>query len=143
VARKPHRQLYMSGIITLLKNDSVKPCKSSQGDGSHVWPRRGLCWTSSCFIFGLKIKLLQTKWVQMNCSVVQHSLFTSRSLDYCCVFFPVDMYPLNSNSIPIPLQYRVYCAKTYNYEGIPVRSPLKLSVTWLHPIISKENCYFS
>ena len=36
VAWKQCRQLYMSGISTPIKNDSVKPCESSQGDGSHV-----------------------------------------------------------------------------------------------------------
>jgi hypothetical protein len=36
VARKAHSKLYMSGITTHLKNDAVKPCESSQGDGSHV-----------------------------------------------------------------------------------------------------------
>lgn len=31
-----HRQLYMSGVTTPLKNDSVKLFESSQADGSHV-----------------------------------------------------------------------------------------------------------
>jgi len=70
VARKPHRQLYMSGVTTPQKNDSLKPFESSKADGSYVWPKRGFWWGSSCFIFSRKIKLLQTSWVQINCSVV-------------------------------------------------------------------------
>ena len=36
MARKLHKQLSMSGIATLLKNSSLKPFRSSQGDGSDI-----------------------------------------------------------------------------------------------------------
>ena len=65
VARKLYRWLSMSGIATPLKNGSVRPSGDFQGDGSDVWPGRGICWASSCLALSLQIiRLLWVRWAQ-------------------------------------------------------------------------------
>jgi len=57
---------YNSGIATPLQNGSMKPTESPQGDGSDVYPRRGICWTGSCLVFTQKtVKLREMRWVHI------------------------------------------------------------------------------
>jgi hypothetical protein len=94
VVRKLHRQLSMSGIETLMKSSSVKPSRSSQGDGSSVWPRRWICWACICLVFSLKIIiLLPISWVQiiskqspyfLQCVVLKHCQLPLKLLLHIC-----------------------------------------------------------
>ena len=66
VASKLHGRLFMSGIATSLKKDSVNPFGSCDGDRSLVQVMRGIYWVTSCLVFSLMIvKLLPMTLAQI------------------------------------------------------------------------------
>ena len=77
-AVKLNRWLSMTGIAASLKNGSMKPSRSSQGDGSDVQSRNRVFWINNCLVFRLKIiKFLQIIWVQ---TISKHLSYTPLSI---------------------------------------------------------------